>query len=276
MVSACFPWGKRDAEEWSVFQTTNSGLSHNRITALALDISSRLWVASGAGVAWTHDGSEWWSDSAIDGPVSDILTGGDGSIWFNLGERVGRYMPCRWSTYDGNAIGVKATSFAAIALDTAGRLWAGGEGGVAMLEPPGSQGKWARMAIEQPVHAIAPVGEELWLEAGGAAARYAPATGESSLFLPEYGLGSSGAIHHHRRRGPGLVRDVGTWDHGAGWDRLGGLHDAELVPALELRQRRTICAGTVGCYSGPPQDWCRSRAATGTPTAPASLTFLMP
>ncbi len=202
------PW---NTEEWSVFQTTNSGLPHDRITALALDKLGRLWVGTETGVAWTRDGSEWWTDSAIDGPVSDILVGGDRSLWFNLGGRVGHYTPCRWFTYDGNVIGLKATSLAAIALDAWGQLWAGGEGGVAMLAPSGVQGDWTATEIEQPVHAITALGNDLWLAAGGAAVRYSPLTGEQFFTLPEYGLGSP--VRSIAVDEPGRVW-FATWGHG--------------------------------------------------------------
>ena len=182
--------GRWGALKWATFQTTNSGLPHNHITALTLTDSGQVWVGTERGAAWTGDGSGWWTNPTVEGVVRDILVDGNGAPWFNLGQYVGYLTDCNWSTYDASVIGVKATSIAAIALDTKGRLWAGAEGGLAMLQPPGTRGVWATTEIKQPVSAMALKGEHLWLMSRGAATRYDLATGEQTCFLPEYGLGA--------------------------------------------------------------------------------------
>lgn len=182
--------GQWDTPKWAVFQSSNSSLPHDRILSLALDRSGDLWTGTENGWVRTRDGSEWWTSSAVTGPVYDIAIDASGEAWFNLGQRVGHLTECSWTAYSASEIGLKTSSIIAMALDARARLWIGAEGGLAMLEPRETQGVWSATGVDQTVPAMAVRGQDLWFMADGAAGNYNLNSGQHQFTLPEYGLGA--------------------------------------------------------------------------------------
>ncbi len=209
--------------QWKIVQTGNSDLPDDRVTALARDHQANLWIGteSGAfetpGPAWRtyaqsrYDvvGTRWTQFPEATGPVRGLALDAADRVWVNWGDRVERLSSCDSISYDAAALGLGQSSVEAVAVDSLGRLWAGGEGGLARLADRGERAEWTPTEITQPVQALAVDGERVLAAlADGAVSEMNTATLERRTSAGPGGEASGAAVDPQGRLW------IGTWGQG--------------------------------------------------------------
>ncbi|MCK4512364.1 hypothetical protein KAW64_11525, partial [bacterium] len=126
-----------DGVSWSTY-TTDDGLAHDYVRAIAEDTSGTLWFGTWHGVS-RYDGVSWTTYTTEDGlandSVSAIAEDSSGDLWFGIvGGGVSRYDGVSWATYTTEH-GLAGNYVNAVLEDSSGSLWFGTSGGVSEHEP---------------------------------------------------------------------------------------------------------------------------------------------
>jgi hypothetical protein len=108
-----------DGENWTTYDTSNSGLAHNRVNAIATDSEGNVWFGTYCGLS-KFDGTSWTTYDSLLQYVSAIATGQEGNIWVGT---------CLSDGY-GYVVGFDGTIWedgciTAIAVDNSGNVWIG-------------------------------------------------------------------------------------------------------------------------------------------------------
>jgi len=125
---------------WTIYDTTNSGLPHNVVWALAFDASDRLWAGTLNGLA-RLDGTTWnvFTPENSGLPSSDIASvlcvQGD-TVWIGTwGAGLVRYDGTAWVTFSASNSSLPNNFIEALTVDRKGALWIGtGGGGVVRFD----------------------------------------------------------------------------------------------------------------------------------------------
>ncbi len=126
--------------EWTVYDTSNSGLPYNGVTGLALDTQGNLWVGTGKWYAWAggglakFDGENWTVyNTANSGLPNNDHTGlaidPQGNIWCGTEGGFGVFDGEHWTTYHTGNSGLPHNLVASPSFDSQGNLWVGTWGG---------------------------------------------------------------------------------------------------------------------------------------------------
>lgn len=167
-------------EYWIVFKVANyPKLLSNNITALARDTLNRLWIgtaAHGIGVfKIAQEGPDaWFTQTVSDGLPSNAIRALapnlNGGIWAATAAGVAGKLNALspWAKHTAAGGALDSDDVLSIAVDPAGRPWAGTANGLAYL----SAGEWRRlhapgtMMVNAPVSAIAADATRAWIVAG--------------------------------------------------------------------------------------------------------------
>jgi ligand-binding sensor domain-containing protein len=118
-----------------LFNTGNSNLPSNSVTALATARDGSLYIGTEAGVAHFDD-STLRGDAGL-GPVAitALAAAPNGEVWAATGSNeLQRFDGAAWNLYEASQL--PATAITALVLDAAGDLWIGGaQGGVVRYTP---------------------------------------------------------------------------------------------------------------------------------------------
>jgi hypothetical protein len=123
--------------EWTVYNTTNSGLPFDGVASLAIDAQQNVWIGtgivgvdSGGGLA-KFDGENWTvyntANSKLPHNVIRVLTlDSQGDLWIGThGAGVAKFDGANWTSYrPGNWGGTENRIFA-LPIDSEGNLWIG-------------------------------------------------------------------------------------------------------------------------------------------------------
>ena len=127
-----------DGRTWTVYDTSNSPISHNSINTLFVDRGGNVWAA-----CWYHgvvrfnpradDGRAWTtfskSDGLVDNYVHALAEDREGNIWFGTSDGVSMYSPQEgknsWAAYRPENSGLTSSTVTAIAVDDSGEIWFG-------------------------------------------------------------------------------------------------------------------------------------------------------
>ena len=130
------------AQTWTVYDTANSGLTHNGVTRLQQDSSGQVWIGTLGGGLNSFDGSFWGlqssSNSFIPGDsIFALARDKQGFLWAGteggLGWRFGLGI---WNVYDTNNSPLPENRIRSVFADPAGDIWAGTSMGIAWLDNP--------------------------------------------------------------------------------------------------------------------------------------------
>ncbi|MBN2133721.1 MAG: hypothetical protein JW741_29740 [Sedimentisphaerales bacterium] len=91
------------APEWTVYNTSNSGLPYNGVTALAIDAQGIVWVGTG----------RWWA-----------FAGGG----------LARFDGENWTVYNTSNSQLPNNDHTGLSIDAAGNVWSGTEGGLSKFD----------------------------------------------------------------------------------------------------------------------------------------------
>ncbi len=183
-VWVVFPLGVQafDGTKWTMYEPPNT-LVEQEVTALAVDASGQVWVASRFAYGQTggvsvFDGHEWkqyrTEDGLISPFVSDIAVDRAGNTWFATDHGLSRFDGDQWTSY-GTADGLAGEIVHQVVVDPAGQVWIAADGGVSVLAEEG----WQTLTVAdglstELVHAIAfePTGTAWFGGWGGAVDRF--------------------------------------------------------------------------------------------------------
>jgi hypothetical protein len=130
---------KFDGVNWTVYNTSNSGLPYNWVNAIAIDGQGNKWIGTGWGLA-KFDGVNWTvyktSNSGLPGDwVWAIAIDGQGNKWIGTdGGGLAKFDGVNWTVYNTSNSGLPSDYITAIAIDSLGNKWIGTGGGLVKFD----------------------------------------------------------------------------------------------------------------------------------------------
>jgi hypothetical protein len=125
---------KFDGMNWTVYNTSNSNLPSNYVTAIAIDGQGNKWIGTSEGLV-KFDGKNWTVyNTSNSGLPSDYVTAiaidGQGNLWVGTSEGLVKFDGTNWTDFNFSSSGLPNNRITAIAIDRQGNKWIGtwGEG----------------------------------------------------------------------------------------------------------------------------------------------------
>jgi len=126
---------KFDGTNWTVYDTSNSGLPHNEVLSLAINGTGNKWIGTGGGLA-KFDGANWTVyNTENSGLPSDVVyaiaVDKKGDIWVGAQDLTGevgglaKFDGANWTVYNTSNSGLPDNSVESIAIDGSGNKWIG-------------------------------------------------------------------------------------------------------------------------------------------------------
>ncbi|MBL7189708.1 MAG: hypothetical protein ISS70_25540, partial [Phycisphaerae bacterium] len=120
--------------EWTAYNTGNSGLPYNGVTAIAIDAQGAVWI--GTGRWWAHaggglakfDGANWtiYKTSNSELPDNDHVSlsiDADGNTWSGTENGLSKFDGTNWTVYQTHNSGLPSNHAGAPTLDAEGNAW---------------------------------------------------------------------------------------------------------------------------------------------------------
>jgi sugar lactone lactonase YvrE len=137
--------GWSQTAEWTVYNTSNSGLPYNGATALAVDAQGNIWVGTGRWYAFEggglakFDGENWtvYNTSNSDLPNNDhtgLSIDAEGNIWSGTESGLSKFDEVNWTVYKTHNSGLPNNQTGAPAFDAEGNAWIGTTSGLAKFD----------------------------------------------------------------------------------------------------------------------------------------------
>jgi len=131
--------------EWTVYNTVNSGLPYNGVTALAIDAQGTVWVGTGRWYAFAggglakFDGENWtvYNTSNSELPNNDHISlsiDAQGNIWSGTESGLSKFDGENWTVYLTNNSGLPNNQTGAPVFDAEGNAWIGTSNGLARFD----------------------------------------------------------------------------------------------------------------------------------------------
>ena len=125
--------------EWTVYNTANSGLPYNGVTALAIDAQGIIWVGTGRWYAFVggglakFDGENWTVYNTANSrlPNNDhtgLAVDDQGNVWCGTESGLARFEGANWTRYNTGNSGLPHNRAWATAFDAQENLWIGTAG----------------------------------------------------------------------------------------------------------------------------------------------------
>jgi hypothetical protein len=125
------------------YNKSNSGLSYNGISSIAIDGSGNKWIGTGGGLT-RFDGTNWTTYTTAnsglpDNSVRSIAIDGSGNKWIGTdGGGLARFDGTNWAVYTTSNSGLPNNFVHSIAIDGSGNKWIGTySGGLAVFKEGG-------------------------------------------------------------------------------------------------------------------------------------------
>jgi ligand-binding sensor domain-containing protein len=129
---------KFDGTNWTVYNTSNSGLPDNSVWSIVLDGAGNKWIGTNGGGLAKFDGTNWivydTSNSGLPhNQVMSLAIDGAGNKWIGTKwDGLAKFDGTSWTVYYTSNSGLPSYSVWSIVIDGAGNKWIGTEGGVAV------------------------------------------------------------------------------------------------------------------------------------------------
>ncbi|WP_155953878.1 two-component regulator propeller domain-containing protein, partial [Pseudomonas sp. URIL14HWK12:I7] len=120
-----------DGTDWTVYNTGNSPLPVDWISALAIDAAGRVWIGTMGGGFAVFDGTNWTvyntENSGLPSDwISALAIDAGGSVWIGTnGDGLVVFDGTDWTVYNRWNSGLPSYGVNALAADAAGRVWIG-------------------------------------------------------------------------------------------------------------------------------------------------------
>jgi hypothetical protein len=130
---------KFDGVNWTVYNTSNSGLPSNYVYAIAIDGQGNKWIGTWGGGLAKFDGVNWtvyrWSSYGLPSNyVYAIAIDGGGNKWIGTDGGLAKFDGVNWTVYNASNSGLPSNYVYAIAIDGGGNKWIGTRGGLAKFD----------------------------------------------------------------------------------------------------------------------------------------------
>ncbi len=139
-------------QAWHTYNTANSPLSYDVVTAVAADADNNVWMASSLGYygapaidrlladqqTWEHYG--WPETISYAMEVREIAIDSTGQVWFASDAGVVKLSTdlSTWTIYQSSSSGLVSNDVTAVAVDAQDNVWFGTSSGVSILALDGS------------------------------------------------------------------------------------------------------------------------------------------
>jgi sugar lactone lactonase YvrE len=132
--------------EWTVYNTSNSGLPFDGITVLDFDSQGNVWIGTGQWYAFAggglakFDGENWTVYNTANSPLPNndhfgLAVDPQGNIWSGTEGGLAKFNGTKWTVYKTNNSGLPNNRVATPVFDDQGHLWAGTwEGGLVKFD----------------------------------------------------------------------------------------------------------------------------------------------
>lgn len=120
--------------EWTIYNTSNSGLPYRGITAMTFDEQGNAWIGTGRWWAFEggglakFDGENWTVYNTSNSGLSNndtvgLSVGPDGSIWCGSEDGLSRFDGQSWTVYKTSNSGLRSNQAGAPVFDSEGNAW---------------------------------------------------------------------------------------------------------------------------------------------------------
>jgi ligand-binding sensor domain-containing protein len=132
--------------EWTVYNTSNSGLPYNGITVLDFDSQGNVWIGTGkwfvlgGGGLAKYDGENWTVFNTANSPLPHndhfgLAIDPQGNVWSGTEGGLAKFDGTNWTVYKTSNSGLRNNRVATPVFDDQGHLWAGTwEGGLVKFD----------------------------------------------------------------------------------------------------------------------------------------------
>jgi len=116
------------SEFWNLFDTSNSGLPSNNLTALGVDSSNNIWIGTEAHGVTKYDGINWFtlntSNSGLpSNNINSVLADQLGNLWIGTNDGLAKLNGSIWEVYNSQNSGLPGDLALNLALDSSGKIW---------------------------------------------------------------------------------------------------------------------------------------------------------
>lgn len=139
---------KYDGTDWTVYDTTNSGLPGKHVSSLAIDIDDNIWIGFGDvggrtpfdGIGVTKfDGLNWkhynLSNSGLpSNSIRDIVIDKNEIRWIGTYKGISKFDGINWSTFNSSNSSLPVDNINCMAVDSSNNLWAGTDSGLVKFD----------------------------------------------------------------------------------------------------------------------------------------------
>ena len=126
--------------EWTIYNTSNSGMPYNGATVLAFDEQGSVWVGTGrffavaGGGLAKFDGESWTVYNSANSPLphndhTGLAVDPEGNVWAGTEGGLAKFDRENWTIYKANNSGLTVNLVATPIFDNQGNLWVGSWGG---------------------------------------------------------------------------------------------------------------------------------------------------
>jgi len=135
--------------EWTIYNTSNSGMPYNGATVLAFDEQGSVWVGTGKWFALAggglakFDGESWTVYNSANSPLphndhTGLAVDPEGNVWAGTEGGLAKFDGENWTIYKSHNSGLTVNLIATPIFDEQGNLWAGSwEGGLHKFDGSG-------------------------------------------------------------------------------------------------------------------------------------------
>lgn len=127
------PWGlgliKFDGTNWTTFDTTNSGISSNLITCVAVDNSGNIWCGTVDSGLTMYNGSTWTNYSTSNSPlvsnsIHNLAFDSGDTLWIGYTNNgLGKFDGVNWTDYNISNSPIGDNEIIDIMIDNADNKW---------------------------------------------------------------------------------------------------------------------------------------------------------
>jgi hypothetical protein len=126
--------------EWTIYNTSNSGMPYNGATMLAFDEKGSVWIGTGRWFALAggglakFDGESWVVYNTANSPLPNndhfgLAVDPQGNVWAGTEGGLAKFDGTNWTVYNTSNSGLRDNRVAPPVFDDQGHFWAGTWGG---------------------------------------------------------------------------------------------------------------------------------------------------
>jgi hypothetical protein len=129
-----------DGTNWSVYNTSTSGIAGLVVNDIAFDSSNNKWFATRSGIS-KFDGSTWItyniSNSGLPSDSTYCIYAGTSEVWIGTKQGLAKFDGSSWTVYNTSNSGLINNYVTAVNIDANGNVWVGTQTGLCVKTSSG-------------------------------------------------------------------------------------------------------------------------------------------